>query len=231
MQYVNYKEDIEHRYGIELIGWTPDKWCNPSKLTSSLPVLRTLLNALKSDECKFVAIPDTVLKARKAAYEADIAAGRIEGKHRNPRSDIGKKRSRAGGDGVDDAQGNDDHIDDTDAPQYSVEEPNNSTRPTKRRKAAANPPQKVAAMQAKSATLRRLKAGTGPGSAVGRAYKSRVIISDDENSDEAPTGASAHMGLSAEERAEMELDPDADNDGPSGSSDLAPSSLTPAVTA
>ncbi|KAJ6565149.1 hypothetical protein DFH09DRAFT_852011, partial [Mycena vulgaris] len=96
MQYVNYKEDIEHRYGVELIGWTPEKWCNPSKLTSSLPVLRTLLNALKSDECKFVVIPDTVLKARKAAYEADIAAGRIEGKHRNPRSDIGKKRKRAG---------------------------------------------------------------------------------------------------------------------------------------
>jgi hypothetical protein len=196
----------------------------------SIPVLCTLLNALKSDECKFVAIPDTVLKARKAAYEADIAAGRIEGKHRNPRSDNGKKRSRAGSDGVDDDQGNNDHVADTVAPQYSVEEPDNSMRPTKRRKAAANPPQKVAALQAKSATLRCLKAGTGPGSAVGRAYKSRVIISDDEDSDEAPTGASAHMGLSAEERTEMELDPDADNDGPSSSSDLTPPSLTPAVT-
>ncbi|KAF8210735.1 hypothetical protein K438DRAFT_2011299 [Mycena galopus ATCC 62051] len=247
MQYVNYKEDIEHRYGVELVGWTPDKWCNPSKLTSSLPVLRTLLNALKSDECKFVVIPDTVLKACKAACEADIATGRIEGKHRNPRSDIGKKRKRAGSDGADNDVGNDDDMEDmedTNTPQYSVEEPTNATRPAKRRKAANQTPSKknkvnrrddvvtqkaVAAMQARSVALQRLKAGNGPGSAVGRAYKSRAIISDDEDGEEALTGASAHAGLSAEELAEMERDPDADDNGPSGTTDPTFSSLTPAA--
>ncbi|KAJ6464982.1 hypothetical protein C8R45DRAFT_755796, partial [Mycena sanguinolenta] len=53
MAYVNYVEDIVLKYGIELIGWTPDKWCNPSELTTSLPVLRMLLNAIKNGDCKF----------------------------------------------------------------------------------------------------------------------------------------------------------------------------------
>jgi hypothetical protein len=53
MVYVNHKEDVVHRYGVELVGWTPEKFCNPSELTTSLPVLRKLLNAIKYGTCKF----------------------------------------------------------------------------------------------------------------------------------------------------------------------------------
>ncbi|KAJ7866903.1 hypothetical protein B0H13DRAFT_1476357, partial [Mycena leptocephala] len=97
MAYV-YKEDVIFKYGVELVGWTPDKWCNPSELTTSLPVLRKLLNALKDGTCKFVRIPPTELKARKAKYEQDLAAGLIAGKQRKPRCDIGRKRKRSAAD-------------------------------------------------------------------------------------------------------------------------------------
>ncbi|KAJ7460530.1 hypothetical protein B0H11DRAFT_1688903, partial [Mycena galericulata] len=94
MAYVNHQEDVIHRYGVELVGWTPEKFCNPIELTTSLPVLRKLLNAIKDGTCKFVRLTAAEVKARKAKYEEDIAAGRITGKQRNPRSDIGKKRKR-----------------------------------------------------------------------------------------------------------------------------------------
>lgn len=113
MQYVNYEEDVVHKYDIELVGWTPDKWCNPSDLTSSLATLRPLLNAIKDGSCKFVTIPPADLKVRRAKYDADIAAGRIRGKHRNQRSDVGQKRKRAVND-VDegtDNEGNNDNPD------------------------------------------------------------------------------------------------------------------------
>jgi hypothetical protein len=108
MAYVNYEEDIVHKYSVEMVGWTPDKWCNPSDLSSSLPLLRTLLNAIKADTCTFVRIAPAALRARKEKYDADIAAGRITGKQRNRRSDIGKKRKRAA---ADDGEGDDDEDD------------------------------------------------------------------------------------------------------------------------
>ncbi|KAJ7691230.1 hypothetical protein B0H14DRAFT_2652099 [Mycena olivaceomarginata] len=88
MAYVNYEEDIVHKYGVEMVGWTPDKWCNPSDLSSSLPLLHTLLNAIKADTCMFGWIAPATLCTRKEKYDADIAAGRIIGKQRNHRSDI-----------------------------------------------------------------------------------------------------------------------------------------------
>ncbi|KAJ7867125.1 hypothetical protein B0H13DRAFT_2352073 [Mycena leptocephala] len=77
MAYVHYEEDVVH-----------------NDLTTSLPVLRTLLNAIKSGTCKFVRLTPIKLKARKVQYEADIAEGKITGKQHNPRSDIGRKRKR-----------------------------------------------------------------------------------------------------------------------------------------
>ncbi|KAJ6605048.1 hypothetical protein B0H10DRAFT_1754172, partial [Mycena sp. CBHHK59/15] len=94
MAYTNYEPDVVLKHGVELVGWTPDKFCSPSELTSSLPVLRKLLNALKSGDCKFVKLGASELKQRKLKYEADIAAGKITGKQRAARSDIGKKRKR-----------------------------------------------------------------------------------------------------------------------------------------
>ena len=54
MQYVNYEEAIIQRYGIELKGWTYDNFVNPSELSTSLPSLQKLLNAINTGDCKFV---------------------------------------------------------------------------------------------------------------------------------------------------------------------------------
>jgi hypothetical protein len=235
MAYV-HKEDVIFKYGVELVGWTPDKWCNPSELTTSLPVLRTLLNAIKDGTCKFVRIPPAELKARKAKYEQDLAAGLITGKQRKRRSDIGQKRKRAAADDGEEDESDNEHNDGTTADgaavpanaatptanaptstaaPYSVEEPQEpSALPARKRRKTANeaaPAKKVPAAKkvpvAKSTTTRpkprakgkaankenrrddattraaiaHLKVGNVPGSAGGRAFKSRAVIDDDED--------------------------------------------------
>ena len=52
MQYSNYKEGIVHRYGVKLVGWTFPVLVSPSELSTSLPALQTLYDALKHDTCK-----------------------------------------------------------------------------------------------------------------------------------------------------------------------------------
>lgn len=54
MQYVKYEEAIVQRYGIEIQGWTHDKFANPSEFSSSLPPLQKLLDAINAGDCKFV---------------------------------------------------------------------------------------------------------------------------------------------------------------------------------
>lgn len=203
MKYVNYEEDVVHQYGIELIGWTSEKWCNPSKLSSSLTVLRELAAALKSDECKFVKLKPAEVKARIAQHEADIAAGIISGKHRNPRSDIGKKRKRPAADDDDDDNEPDhedrpaeDQPEDDSLPvqrpaatstPYSVEEPDNDAPvpapPAKRRKTAPKKPTATStAGKARPPTASKKTTATKPRAkpATGRAQKENAGRRDDE---------------------------------------------------
>ncbi|KAJ6612564.1 hypothetical protein B0H10DRAFT_1952250 [Mycena sp. CBHHK59/15] len=76
MQYVHYREDIVLIQGIELIGWTADKFMSPSGLSSLLTVLTTLRDVLKNGDCKWVKLEPEDLKARKAEWRADVAAGK-----------------------------------------------------------------------------------------------------------------------------------------------------------
>ncbi|KAJ7473509.1 hypothetical protein FB451DRAFT_1558700 [Mycena latifolia] len=236
MQYVNYEEDIVHRYGIELVGWTPDKWCNPSDLTSSLTVLRELLDALKSGDCKFVKLSVEELKERITDYKEALAAGEIVGKHRNTRSDMGKKRKRAGSDEDD---GGDAHVPaepntsmepSPATTAYSVQEPDDATPRSKRRKTTFGKPRpalprtaattikcfpnpatgnlrKSKAAKAKNAekenqrdddttraAVERLKKGRAPGSAGGRAFKSRAIITDEDDDEQGTASTSCTDG-------------------------------------
>jgi hypothetical protein len=234
MAYVNYEEHVVHRYGVELTEWTPDKWCSPSELTSSIPVLRTLLNALKAGECSWVKLDRAVLTQRKAAYDEAIAAGCITGVQRAPRCDIGKKHKHVVNDDNDDSA-EDNHPADSDEDsdpaastthrQYSVEDPEAPAPPTKRRKAlasanntqprtrkaavkpkapkatagkaaapsgAARPKPRLTAKAVRSdettlAALQRLKDGRVPGSGPGRSFKSRAVISEDEDEDDTPS--------------------------------------------
>jgi hypothetical protein len=110
MQYERYDEEIVQRYGIELQGWTYEKIINPSLVSSSLPPLRALMDALMEGKCKFVKLSASEKKQREAAYMAKIASGEVELRKRKRRSDAGVRKSKrarkddavaSGGDEVD----------------------------------------------------------------------------------------------------------------------------------
>ena len=95
MHYTKYKEEIVQRYGIELQGWTYEKIMNPSLLSSSLPPLRALQDALMAGTCKFVKLSTSERKEHEAAYMAKVASGEVEVCKRKRRSDAGvRKRSK-----------------------------------------------------------------------------------------------------------------------------------------
>ena len=106
MHYTRYEEEIVHRYGIELQGWTYEKILNPSLLTSSLPPLMALRDALVAGTCKFVKLTAAKRKEREAAYMEKIKSGEIEVRKRKRRSDAGTskglKRARPEVDAADD---------------------------------------------------------------------------------------------------------------------------------
>ena len=96
MHYAQYEEEIVQRYGIELEGWTYEKLTNPSDLSSSLPPLKALRDAIISGTCKFVKLTAAEKKKREGAYMAKIKSGEIELRKRKRRSDAGvsKKTKR-----------------------------------------------------------------------------------------------------------------------------------------
>ncbi|KAJ7783596.1 hypothetical protein DFH07DRAFT_685027, partial [Mycena maculata] len=92
MQYVWYEEDIVHKYLIVLLGWTFPELVNPSELSTSLPTLQELHNALKEGTCYFKKLTAQELEAHKADWLKNIKAGVIERKNRSTCSDKGIKR-------------------------------------------------------------------------------------------------------------------------------------------
>ncbi|KAJ7853295.1 hypothetical protein B0H14DRAFT_3450278 [Mycena olivaceomarginata] len=94
MAYTWPEEDVVQRYGVVLEGWTAGKFVDPSDLSTSLTVLRTLLDALKSGECAFRKLGPVEAANRQKKWEEDVAAGRVVAKHRQPRCDAGIPRKR-----------------------------------------------------------------------------------------------------------------------------------------
>jgi hypothetical protein len=93
MQYTRYEEEIVQRYGIELQGWTYERIMNPSLLSSSLPPLMALRDALVAGTCKFVKLTAAERKEREVAYMAKIRSGEVEVRKRKQRSDAGIKKN------------------------------------------------------------------------------------------------------------------------------------------
>lgn len=106
MQYVNYEEAIVQRYGIELQGWTYDKFVNPSELSTSLPLLRKLLTAIDTGSCKFVKLTAEELRKRLETYKKKVESGELKIRERKTRSDAGK-RKRKDRDGIDEGSEDD----------------------------------------------------------------------------------------------------------------------------
>lgn len=94
MQYVNYEEAIVQRYGIELQGWTYHKFINPSELSTSLPLLRKLLNAINTGDCKFIKLTAEERHKRLETYKKKVANGELKVRERKIRSDAGKRKRK-----------------------------------------------------------------------------------------------------------------------------------------
>ena len=93
MHYPDYEERIVQHYGVELIGWTYEKLVNPSDLSTSLPGLRKLLEAINTGSCKFIKLTQAQLKQRREEHQKAIEDGSLPApKTRKPRKDRGTKR-------------------------------------------------------------------------------------------------------------------------------------------
>ncbi|KAJ6620825.1 hypothetical protein B0H10DRAFT_1945855 [Mycena sp. CBHHK59/15] len=92
MVYTWYEQDIVQRYGVVLEGWTAPRFVNPSELSTSLSILHTLLDDVKSEASKFRKLTPAEAEACKEKWDADVAAGRATAKSRAPRNDIGVPR-------------------------------------------------------------------------------------------------------------------------------------------
>ena len=97
MQYANYKELIIQKYGIELQGWTFEKLVNPSLLSTSLPGLRHLLDAINNRDCKFTKLSPLEVKNHCEELEKKQNEGTAPVKTRKPHRDHGTKRPRGKG--------------------------------------------------------------------------------------------------------------------------------------
>ena len=94
MHYSDYEEKIVQRYGIELVGWTYEKFVNPSELSTSLPGLQQLLDAINNGNCKFVKLTALKLSEHRQELQKSISEGNMPApKGRKPRKDRGTKRS------------------------------------------------------------------------------------------------------------------------------------------
>ena len=94
MKYTEYEELIVLKYGIELQGWTYDKFVCPSSLLTSLPALQALLDAINNGRCKFIKLMPAEVKMRHEERQKQINGGTIVVKQWKQHSDIGAKRPR-----------------------------------------------------------------------------------------------------------------------------------------
>ncbi|KAJ6447715.1 hypothetical protein C8R45DRAFT_763325, partial [Mycena sanguinolenta] len=89
MEYMHYEECIVLRYGVVLLGWTYDKFVNPSELSTSLAALTVLRNALQNGDCRWEKLSREERRARQAKWDAEVADGSIILRSWATRSDKG----------------------------------------------------------------------------------------------------------------------------------------------
>ncbi|KAJ7793219.1 hypothetical protein B0H14DRAFT_3560895, partial [Mycena olivaceomarginata] len=89
-----FDEDVVQRYGVVLEGWTAGRIVDPSNLSTSQTVIRTLLEAIRTGECYFRKLGPSEAAERRKKWDEDVAAERVVAKHRAPRRDAGVPRKR-----------------------------------------------------------------------------------------------------------------------------------------
>jgi hypothetical protein len=101
MQYVNYEEAIVQCYGVVLEGWTFDRFVNLSELSTALPPLQRLHDALDDGSCKFVKLTREQCKEHEKDYCMKLGSGEIQVRQRKTRKDAGQKQKRISSKGND----------------------------------------------------------------------------------------------------------------------------------
>ncbi|KAJ6472627.1 hypothetical protein C8R45DRAFT_765569, partial [Mycena sanguinolenta] len=90
-----FEEDVVQRYDVDLVGWTAGpKPVDPSNLSTSLTVIRTLHNAVQNGDCHFRKLGRAEAADRRKKWDENVAAGRVTAKHRASRCDAGMPRKR-----------------------------------------------------------------------------------------------------------------------------------------
>ncbi|KAK7016039.1 hypothetical protein R3P38DRAFT_2542991 [Favolaschia claudopus] len=100
-----FEEDVVQRYGVVLEGWTTERIMDPSLLSTSVTVIRKLLDAVKTGECAFRKLSREEAADRLKKWEEEVSAGKVIAKHRAPRCDAGQRGKNSDGENDD---GNDD---------------------------------------------------------------------------------------------------------------------------
>jgi hypothetical protein len=192
--YTWYEEDIVQRYNVVMEGWR-GPFQNPSTLSTSLPALRELLDAIKTGEAGFRKLLPAEAAERRKKWDTDVAAGHAVVKHRAERSDKGKPRKRARDDDNEDADGREGQVD-TDGtrdgnindgasaapPKKRSRKTTSITKPAKASKTAAPKP------RAKRAAPRddEITRGAAQRLANNARIKSCAIITSDDERDDDP---------------------------------------------
>jgi hypothetical protein len=188
--YTWYEEDIVQRYNVVMEGWR-GPFQNPSTLSTSLPALRELLDAIKTGEAGFRKLLPAEAAERRKKWDADVAAGHAVAKHRAERSDKGKPRKRARDDDDEDADGREGQVD-TDGtgdgnisaapPKKRSRKTTSITKPAKASKTAAPKPRAKRAAPHDDEITR----GAAQRLANNARIKSRAIITSDDEEDDDP---------------------------------------------
>jgi hypothetical protein len=87
MNYATYEKSIVERYRVKLVGWTYDKFVNPSHIGTMTDICK-LRDALKCGECHWVRLSQRELQDHREE------TGEIVAKQRRQRSDKGKTHKR-----------------------------------------------------------------------------------------------------------------------------------------
>ncbi|KAJ7189797.1 hypothetical protein GGX14DRAFT_408549 [Mycena pura] len=237
MAYTWHEEDVVQQYGVVLEGWTPDRFVDPSDLSTSLAILCTLLEALWARDCTFRKLGPTEAAERRKKWEEEVEAGLVTAKHRAPCCDAGIPRKRARNERDEENDENvPPHPDDVpDDDGWTCPPPkkrtrvaqNTSTAPTAAKKSAAPAKKSVpsrktmikkAAPTKKTASMREPRDGTTTRAAIEKLKTkvvhpcrivSHTIIDSNEEEDAAPgtTSTSAAPGATLSSALVMYMPP------------------------
>lgn len=75
INYSNFEHEFVVKHVIDVIGWTHERFINPSDMSTSLPPLQKLVAALKDGMCKFIRLSEH--RTHQDAFNKRVAEGLV----------------------------------------------------------------------------------------------------------------------------------------------------------